>query len=84
MPTTDKWVKFQAMTDGWIASADEVTAFGRDMIEAEFIDSVAGLQEYYEKPWHWEREHAWWIANGRPDTWEMWGKGIDDDWEVAA
>lgn len=68
----------------WTASDDEVVAFARDMVAADFIDTVDGLLEFFEKPWHWDREHAWWVANGRPDTWEMWDKGVDGDWEVAA
>ena len=68
----------------WTASDDEVVAFARDMVAADFITTADGLQEYYEKPWHWNREHEWWVANDRPDNWETWDKGIDTDWEVAA
>ena len=84
MTTTDKWAMFQAMTDGWIASADEIWAFARDMVSAQFIDSAEGLLDYFEKPWHWEREHAWWVANGRPDSWAVWDKGVDSKFEVDA
>ena len=82
MTTTDKWMMFTAMTDGWIASSDEVWAFARDMVSAHFIDTAEGLLDYFEKPWHWEREHAWWVANDRPDSWAVWDLGVDSGFEV--
>ena len=68
----------------WVDDYEEVVAFGRDMVAAIFLVGIDSLQEYYEKPWGWHREHEWWVANDRPDTWEVWDKGIDDEWEVAA
>ena len=82
MPTTDKWSKFAAMTDGWIASSDDVHAFGRDMVEAGFIYDLDELLSYFEKPWHWESEHAWWVANGRPDSGEIWEQGDDSGFVI--
>ena len=67
----------------WTNDYEEVTAFGRDMVAAIFLVGIDDLQEYYEKPWHWQREHAWWVANERPDTWEAWDKGIDTEFEVT-
>jgi len=67
----------------WIGDYDEVVAFARDMVASDFIDSADGLQEYYEKPWHWEREHAWWVANARPDSRDVWEQGADEGFEVS-
>ncbi len=68
----------------WVNDDEEVVAFARDMIAAIFIVGIDELQEYYESPWKWHPEHEWWVANDRPDGWEMWDKGIDDKFEVTA
>jgi len=68
---------------GWVDDYDEVVAFARDMVAAMFLVDVDSLQEYYESPQKWQREHSWWVANERPDTWQMWDKGIDEKFEVT-
>jgi hypothetical protein len=74
--------------NAWYASTDEVNRMARDMNTAgvfynpnpqQAIDSVL---EFMDKPWHWDREHAWWVANEWPDDYDSWERGRDTDWEV--
>ena len=66
----------------WTNSEDEVLAFARDMVTVDFITTIENLLDFFEKPWKWDREHAWWVANGRPDTGEAWEIGEETDFEV--
>lgn len=68
----------------WVDSYDEVVAFARDMVAGLFLHTAEDVIEYLDKPWHWEREHAWWVANARPDSWEEWERGIDEEFEVES
>jgi hypothetical protein len=68
----------------WISSSDEVTRFARDMVEANYITTIDGLLDYFEKPWHWDREHKWWVAAEWPDTPEAWETADNADFEVPA
>ncbi len=85
----------QRPTPKWYASTEEVWSFGRDMVKAGQFDAPANITEhrareaasnlldYFEKPWHWEREHAWWVASGRPDHEAAWEQGANMEWEVV-
>ena len=80
MTTSKAWDRFLARE--WIDNQEEVTAFARDMVTAIFLHTAEDVIEFLEKPWHWQAEHDWWLANDRPDTWEAWEQGIDDKFEV--
>ena len=70
-------------------SADETYMLARDMVNAgqfdyadDTRDALERLLRFFEKPWHWETQYSWWIANDRPDDWETWEKGKDEGWEI--
>ena len=77
------------LINAWYASTDEVNRLGRDMVSAQrFVRADAGealsdLLAYFEKPWHWNAEHAWWVANEWPDDAATWEQGEDDEWETS-
>lgn len=56
----------------WTSQYAEVVAFGRDLLRGGILEDADDLQEYYEKPHHWNSEYAWWDSHGRPDTVEAW------------
>ena len=67
----------------WVTSEDEVWELGNDMVSAGIITTLEGLLGYFEKPWRWDLEHEWWVANGRPDSGGIWQDGIDAEFEVS-
>lgn len=67
----------------WTDNQTEVIDFARDMVNAVYLHTADDVIEFLQKPWHWHREHEWWVANGMPDSWEMWDKGIDTEFEVT-
>ena len=78
--------------NAWYGSSDVVVRFGRDLLNSGHLDTYAGsdgydradaLLDYFEKPHHWNKEHAWWVANEWPDDWETWERGRDTNWAVA-
>jgi len=82
--------------NAWYSSSDEVVRFGRDLLHGGMFDmfdvpiSSPGAREaayrllnYFEKPWHWDREHAWWVANDWPDDVESWERGLEAKWEIT-
>ncbi len=73
----------------WFASSDEVVRFGRDLLHnGRFASEERGgeadnLLNYFDKPHHWNQEHAWWVANDWPDDAESWERGHDTAWEIT-
>ena len=63
----------------WANRQEEVIAFGRDLVTAGIFRTADQVQEYYEKPWGWDPEHAWWEAHGRPDSQMIWDDYDPDD-----
>jgi hypothetical protein len=72
--------------------------FGRSLLKGGMFDALPNarlysnerareaannLLDYFEKPWHWSREHAWWMANDRTDDPDKWELGRDAEWEVS-
>ncbi len=77
----------------WYTSSEEVWMFGNVMLGAHVFDVASpdfaarnttadNLLDYFEKPWHWTRQHAWWMANDRTDDVAKWELGRDAEWEV--
>jgi len=79
--------------NAWYASSDEVVRFGRDLLHSGYLethnaiddewDRADALLQYFEKPHHWNRVHAWWDANEWPDDAASWEHGHDTAWEVS-
>ena len=76
--------QLREILNAWYSGADEVYAFGSALLDggrffgAEGVHGEAdNLLAYFEKPWHWDRQHAWWVANDRPT--EL----LDDEWDTA-
>ena len=67
----------------WISNSEEVHSFARDMVEADYITEPSTLLDYFEKPYKWSREHTWWVANDRPDSWETWFDGETAGFKVG-
>ena len=77
--------------NAWYASTDEVNRMARDMLLGDmfYADDTTeprgvahNMLEFFDKPWHWDREHAWWVANEWPDDAESWERGRDMEWEI--
>ncbi len=79
----------------WYESDDEVYNLGRDMLKAGMFEQqetgvfgpstsseAENLLEYFNKPYHWNKEHAWWVATEWPDDWTTWDLGKDSNWKV--
>jgi len=83
--------KMQLITEigrSWYASSDEVYAFGDAMVGAgrfydpDTDDALDSLLRYFEKPWHYDHQHAWWVVNDRTVDALVWEDGEEADWEV--
>lgn len=79
-------------SDVWYASVDEVQRFGRDLLVSGYLedhrtsadyDRADALLDYFDKPHHWNKQHAWWVANSWADDWEMWELGHNTNWEIT-
>ena len=78
--------------NAWYASTDEVNRMAHDMLEGGLFDTelsredshavADNLMDFMDKPWHWDREHTWWVANEWPDDAESWERGQATDWEI--
>ncbi len=75
----------------WYTSYYEVVRFGRDLLKGgmfvpttmfDEFGEAEHLLDYFEKPWHWSRRHAWWVANDWPDDTESWERGQEADWVI--
>ena len=52
----------------WWSNPHEVIAFARILVEAEQLGACQHMViSFFEQPWAWDREHAVWCANDRPD-----------------
>jgi len=80
--------------NAWYTSNDEVVRFGRALMEGGTFDALRpnrtdqytmadNLLDYFNKPYHWNAEHAWWVANDWPDDAESWERGHDSSWEIS-
>jgi len=85
--------------NAWYTSNDEVLRFGRDLLDGGMFDADSGtydrfgfdverttasnLLNFFEKPHHWDREHAWWVANDWPDDVKSWERGLEAKWEIT-
>lgn len=77
----------------WYTSYNEVVRFGRDLFGGNMFDvpfpnqyeheTADNMLLYFEKPWHWNREYLWWVANDWPDDEASWERGRDTEWEIT-
>jgi len=75
------------LIDAWYASNEEVHNLGAAMLRAgmfrhDTTPEAELLLEYFDKPWHWDKEHAWWVANDWTDDEDEWERGQDEGWAV--
>ena len=86
-----KYRQMKEAQASWYAGYEEVYTFGSLLLDggrffgAEGIDGEAdNLLAYFEKPWHWDRVHAWWVANDRPTELldDGWDTAEANDWEI--
>jgi len=66
--------------DGWTWSDFSRTVFDFACVlrDAELMPDDE--DEYWEKPWHWEREHQLWLDAGKPSSPEL-GEPASLAWE---
>ena len=96
MAGVEQMTAINEILNAWYVSFDEVTRFGRDLYVAGVFDrehdydcvdddhiEASTMLEDFEKPWHWNRQHAWWVANEWPDDAESWERGHDTGWEIT-
>jgi len=75
----------------WFESNDKTVRFATDMLRAGYFEPVGeetsteaeNLLAYFDKPWNWDREHAWWVVNGWTDDVELWEVGFDTEFDPA-
>ena len=82
--------RMREVQEAWYAGYEAVFVFGSVLLEGgrffgtDMIGEADNLLAYFEKPWHWDRQHAWWVSVGRPmevrhDTWDA---AEANDWET--
>jgi len=79
--------------NAWYTSNDEVNRLARDLLVSEDFENLSDptdpvslaniVLDYFNKPYHWNAEHAWWVANDWPDDAESWERGHDSSWEIS-
>ncbi len=76
----------------WYQHNDEVVMFASDMLRSGYFAPVGtketsteaeNLLSYFEKPYHYTREHTWWVVNGWTDDSELWEVGLDTEFDPA-
>ena len=84
--------RFTDILNAWYGSTDEVNRMARDMVrggmfdghgsfgDGDARDTAYNLLDFLEKPWHWNAEHAWWVANDWPDDVASWERGQNIKW----
>lgn len=50
----------------WYADARQVLAFAHVLNDADRLDTIDHVLDYFEKPWDWDPEHAKWVEHGSP------------------
>ena len=70
------------LINAWYASTDEVNRLGRDLVAGGMLTTTTDVLAFFDKPWHWDAEHAWWVANEWPDDQATWEQGENDEWEI--
>lgn len=80
------------IANAWYASTDEVQRLGRDLLHGGMFDTdtmyddygkAERLLDYFDKPHHWDKAHAWWVANDWTDDPATWDRGRDTHWEIT-
>jgi len=66
----------------WTFDEAEVRALASAMVHSEYIIAATVLQDYYDTPYGWSKEHAWWVENDRTDDLARWDEAMDNGWEV--
>jgi len=75
------------LIDAWYASSDEVYRLAESMLTAGMFrhdktPEAELLLAVFEKPWHYDAQRTWWVANDWTDDQDEWEQGADDEWRI--